>query len=525
MRITLYLLREGVELSNEALRDPSNFRKVEVEQPTDAAWALYVKGSRPREPRWTSDLRSIVRHDQLQELRSQSSSAVLLVEQDGRIFAVTFGHGFHAINPNLVERGFGLRVTANVIADGRITGADTRGLSRAARSQKTMLSVASEFYALGVEPTEEWIRQLSGKVSTEAFATTAAGADSLRLTIKDFSLPRLPVKLREIMSRFRADDYQRDFGFLDNFIKLERRDPQVAELDGRLTELLRAGDRDIYFAAPDPFEQLDVAFYVVRYRRKVEVEQLSQEEVYRALGALELPEDALHKVKIEAHDADGQLVDKVYDLYDYVQAELPGEGVRYVLASGVWFRVSDDYVQEIKSNVTRITDLTDELTLPKWDKKRLDDDSSDKTAEGSYNKQVAKERQFALLDKKNVSIGGRYQKVEVCDLLTSARQLICVKRSTRSSTLSHLFSQASVSASLMYDEPYRNNMLEYYRNIGGTGDFGSPSNWTFVYAIATDKNGPLAESLFFFSQVNLVTHARDITGRGFRVGLARIDVV
>ena len=106
-----------------------------------------------------------------------------------------FRHGYHAIEPRCIEQGFGVRATANIIASDQITSADTKGFNRSPRSQKTILSSASELYALGIEPAEEWVRQLSGKVKVQDVATTAAGADSLRLTIKNFSLTDLPDKL------------------------------------------------------------------------------------------------------------------------------------------------------------------------------------------------------------------------------------------------------------------------------------------------------------------------------------------
>ena len=67
--------------------------------------------------------------------------------------------------------------------------------------------------------------------------------------------------------------------------------------------------------------------------------------------------------------------------------------------------------------------------------------------------------------------------------------------------------------------------MYHLKKLDEQAEFGFPSSWTFVYAIATDKVEPLAKSLFFFSKVNLVTHARDIESRGFRVALAKIDIV
>jgi uncharacterized protein (TIGR04141 family) len=526
VRITLYLLRKTSPAQRNVLHDSGRFREIDLLHDEDADWHLYVSGGPPRETSWVKSLRPIIGNDDLGELQSISSSAVLLVKYQQRTFAVTFGQGYHAIDPQYIERGFGLRVTANVIAANKITSADTRGMSGSGKNQRTMLSTASELYALGIEPTEEWVRQLSGKASEQNFATSAAGADSLRLTIKDFSLTKLPSKLSSIWRKYEASDYKKDFGFLDNFIRVDRSDPVIADLNETVERMVLDRDSSLSFAAPDPFEQLQVDSYQLKYRKTRTVDNLSLDEMYDAIHDLASPSrGVLRRVKVYAYGEDGNLVDKCYDLFDYIQAEiLRGDG-RFVLTAGAWFRVSDDYVQEIHKYVAQIEDITDQLILPVWDTAKLQADDTDKTLEGSYNIDVARRADIALLDKRNLAIGGRNQKIEICDLLTSDKKLICVKRATKSSTLSHLFAQGGVSASLMHEPSYGKRLMDALRTVDSTATYGISSDWTFVYAIATNKVGKLAESLFFFSQTNLVTHARDIRSRGFRVALCRIQVV
>ncbi|WP_084701305.1 TIGR04141 family sporadically distributed protein [Streptacidiphilus anmyonensis] len=48
-------------------------------------------------------------------------------------------------------------------------------------------------------------------------------------------------------------------------------------------------------------------------------------------------------------------------------------------------------------------------------------------------------------------------------------------------------------------------------------------NRRMVLAIATDKTGDLADSLYFFSKVNLVQKLSDFRRSGFRVALAKVD--
>jgi uncharacterized protein (TIGR04141 family) len=126
------------------------------------------------------------------------------------------------------------------------------------------LPAPSELADLGIELNEDWVKQLSGKVDASDFASTAAGADSLKLSIADFELKDLPTKLMQITEFFESDSYKQDFGFIDNLVRLDAKDPLVGDLDRRVTEMVLEGGPDIYFAAPDPFEQLDVDHFCSR---------------------------------------------------------------------------------------------------------------------------------------------------------------------------------------------------------------------------------------------------------------------
>lgn len=128
-------------------------------------------------------------------------------------------------------------------------------------------------------------------------------------------------------------------------------------------------------------------------------------------------------------------------------------------------------------------------------------------------------------------IGGPHQKVEVCDFLTRGYDFVCVKKMEDSATMSHLFSQAAVSADLYSVNAvgqganaigYADHVRSLYRAKWGASD-GVEANRRMVLAIATDKPGPIAQSLYFFSKVNLVQRAMDLRKSGFKVGIAKID--
>src|SRR5882724_5837718 len=107
--------------------------------------------------------------------------------------------------------------------------------------------------------------------------------------------------------------------------------------------------------------------------------------------------------------------------------------------------------------------------------------------------------------------------------------MICVKRETKSATLSHLFSQGSVSATLFNDYPtYREDFYKKVsKKLPDIFDPAKPKNgdFTIVYAISSESLKTLAQALPFFSKVNLRNQRRTIERLGFKLALCKIPYV
>ncbi|PPF39658.1 DUF6119 family protein [Pseudoclavibacter sp. AY1H1] len=527
MRLTMYLLREGADGGKEDLRQRANVRELRVRVRADRLTAYIVEGD-SKAPSWMKELNRIADLDvEHRETLSRSYGAVVFVKTGGRVLAVCFGTGFHAVEPAQIERGFGLRTTANLVAAERVRGAQTRGVASNSRDQKTFLPTDGTFSDLAVEVDEDWLRELSGKSGVPSIATTLAGADSLRITVPEFSLNALPEKADEVFSAYQSDDYKERFAFLGQIAPLDRSDPRIDQLDQLVVEQLSAHEAGISFAMPDPFTQGDLDHYefALGYQGRYRLEDVLPSAVFKILEQLDKAKNPLVDVKVSALNEDDELVDRVHPLKSYVQTEVQFQGEDFLLSAGLWFAVRKDFSSTVQSQVDRIADLTDELSLPVWDAKVLADDSRDKTAEGSYNIATAETEGYALLDKKLV-IFSAYERLEISDLLTPAGQLLCVKSASSSATLSHLVAQAINSAGAWGDVRYQDKLGEAWVSLHGdaTSSLGREEA-VFVLAIATPKPGPLRESLFFFAKVQVANCARLLERAGFRVALARIEMI
>jgi uncharacterized protein (TIGR04141 family) len=520
----MYLLRDSAVADRTSLRSKADIFEADLRDSAEHIAGVFILHGDPHKPTWLQDLGSVATIElEPADLLTRSLGAVVLVRANSRVIAVTFGTGFHAIEPSLIERGFGLRVTANMVGSNGIRGAQTRGVARSSRDQKTLLPVNGEFSDLSVEIDEDWLRQLSGKSSDTGFASAVSGADSLTLTIANFSMSNLGSKAIDVVTAWEGDEYKAKFPFLDQIVPIDKSDPLIEVLDSLADAQIRNRDPAISFAAPDPFEQLDVDHFEItcQYQR-FKLADLETSAVLEVTQTLDAQKSPLENIRVYALNENDENIDRAYTLKSYIQTEVIHDGANYLLSAGLWFALRNDFVAEIDAQLQSIEDLSETLNLPTWDAESLRDDPSDKTAEGSYNIMVAEDRGYSNLDKKLVYFG-RYEKLEICDLLTPDFHLLCVKTASDSPTLSHLVAQAVNSADAWGDDKYQSRLTEAWSTLS-EAPLPDRGNAKFVLAIATAKPGRLADTLFFFSKVQIVNGYRQITRGQFSFAVARIPM-
>lgn len=529
MRLTLYLLRRGVESSAAILRNSDRFTEVALQPPRDEAmsWQLFTSAGVPLPVSWLDSVQTIAVNSASIGLFRQSAGAVLLAQIDGRTFAITFGTGFHAVDPSTIEADFGLRVAANSIDPDRMSLAEARGLGKGARNAVSSLPVPNRMFALRLATDEEWIRRVGGRSLDNEFAVSAAGADSLRLTIDDFSLWDLPRVLRRALVKFESTDYRAHLPQLDNFRRLAAHHPVIPELEAAVLAELVGRQSDVGFAAPDELNFYNVDYFVLKRRRKeVQLADLSTSDVYAALDELDAWGDPLGAVRVRAI-SEGDLLGPPRPLRQYVVTDIPLEtnGVlsRYVLTAGAWFSIAPTYADHLDEVLAGVADATTTYALPAWDDDWLSANINGHYAEERYNRHAARTAGYRLVDR-DLYHGPAGERIEACDLLTKTKDLICVKRLDGSDTMIHLFEQGAISATLLRaGGDYRSFVLDRLQDAGGGHDFGFEADWTVVFAIATSRPGPIKTLLPFFARASLAANLDAIRDRGFNVVLAKIE--
>ena len=511
-KLSVYLFNDELKSLDGAVRgDAKGYREVEASHPLPYSARLFVREPAPKVPKWSQFYES---HYEVGEFGLQAATgAVLVVEVRGRVFALTNGVGHTAIDRSHIEPRFGLKVALNTLDRKGIKSVDTRTIDTKTQNRKTEFNSGSEMNEFGMNPMMDWVRAVKGRPVSSDFARLLSGADPAAITC-ECDLESLPEKLGELLDAYASDAYKAEYGFIDYSQPLDRRDPRIPKLNAKRDEMFQSRQEERIALALPEIEDEKVDTYHLFYRKEsFELPELSLHEVYQHLDSRGLGMAVPENIRIAGYDDSGGQVTDTRSLRDFIVCEVDlGKGL-FVFSLGGWFQLDRDHVERLKNEVRAIPDLTTALSLPPMIAGEH---------EGPYNDRVASSKTWIKLDREFFRTGS-YDKIEIADHLTQTNQFIAVKKMTSSATLSHLFSQGSVSAQLLRGNiQYRAKVEEIGLSTRADFDLATPTP-TFVYAIATDKPGDLADTLFFFSLVNLAEHAKTIRSFGYGVAVCRIE--
>lgn len=518
--ISIYLLKPEVVQASDALREDA----VDLEEHRFSAGGaqgiVFVAPATQSEPHWVKLVGPATQPPVDQ--RSQSTSAVLVLQAAERWFAVAFGRGRTLLNPARYVRRFGLRVALNAVDPERLRGAQARTFNDHALQTQRQISRLSRVQALELDVERDLVTALGGTLADEALGRRIDGRDAVRLTA-ELDAAALASKCAQLFSESQQTRYKAAFPWIDTIEEVT--DPvEIVDLESRAAE--RLGRRN--FAAFDLFPPELVTHEVVGYRvwprhgGRVVIEpdaSLLSLAVHAPMSGKEA-RAAVGRHRLVALDANGDEISR-WPFWDCLHLELNVGSVRVVLDDGRWYRIDKRFADEIDTFAASLKPSG--LRLPP----AIRDE-----AEGTYNTRAGQDPRFALLDQKTITLPGRTA-IEACDLFGDTGNLVHVKRRKGGSgPLSHLIGQASVSADLLLDEPdFRGKLRDRLKSVRPgfehlVGEPASAADHAIVLALITNTaaTGDVAGGLPFFTKVFLRQNIRRLRHMGFRVFLDEIPV-
>jgi uncharacterized protein (TIGR04141 family) len=515
--LTIFLLKDDRGLPRSALKEPNALARYAVKRTLPFKGTLWVRADDPRPASWGA----FVQPGIIGELKATSatSSAVLILESSGRMFAITFGYGRSLLMPGAYERDFGLKVTLNTVKPESLRSIDAHTFETLTLRTRRQTSRAAPLEEFGLNVSQDLIRAAAGEPRELTFARRVAGSDAV-VVAAAVEFDALAVKCSEVLDAYGKDTYRERFSFIDRLRKLN--DPNLlTRLEETLLRRLRLGETDrMHLAAPDleDPERVDGFSYTTRPDR-VFVD-LDLEEFLQTIGqgTDKLTLATLKRNYVRVHYAEGVAQEK-WTVFDALTAELDLDDALYILSVGDWFEAERAFASEVASRMDALGGSS--LALPPARRNEK---------ENSYNRRAARAHGHALLDMDLARCSGAATPIEVCDFFTAQRQFVHVKRKTRSATLSHLFAQGVVSAeAFLWDGVFRQDVKDKIESANtGLAQLippgrPSPSEFAVGYAIITPRAAGWPRNLPFFSQVNLRNAADRLERLGYGVSLTRID--
>jgi len=488
----------------------------------DIEGVLYVRQSAEKRPSWGSVLDEVAGRV-IPNLANRSSSAVLLLRVDGDIFAFAFGYGRHLIEQSLFVQDFGLRTALNTLDDKSLRSVDLHTLEDQPVQKKSQAARDSEVGVFGIDILRDVLRAVTGVPKRGVGLMQIAGGDAMFSFSVEMEATDFPALARRIRGYYANDDYKRSFSWVDNVRKVKD-DASINALNAQLVQAVSARNPEIMVTLPEigAWDTI-LGFSFTRNKDRVRPVIHSADYIDTIPDLTHLTIEGLKRDRLFVHDVDGNVTE--HSVYRCIYFEIVDGDKTKIVFDGKWYEVDGTFIGRIAQTLDLVQICT--LAFPSvevWD----EGGKSKIESEGDYNIRAAAAHGYFLLDRKLVKTDRSTSSIELCDLLTPAKQLVHVKhRKGGSAGLSHLFAQGGVAAEIMLgDKAFRKKARTVLRGVNPAArdlvplDTLRSADYEIVFLILGESSATLKQNLPFFSKVNLSKAFENLTQRGFRVSIA-----
>ncbi|SDZ15866.1 DUF6119 family protein [Herbiconiux ginsengi] len=528
-RLTIYLLRD-IDTVDDALASDKSPHSAELDADSGLVGRFFYESKPEVSPSWVSFV-SPALQDKPESLTSSSASGLLVLQVDNKFLAFTFGYGRSFLDPAKIEHQFGLRVALNRIDASQIRSLDTKTFEDMVVTRTTQASKSSELPTFGVDVSRDILRAVTGEPRDKSIAKRLSGSDALVVNLVAVA-SELPDICREFLAAYEEDSYKANFEWIDH-LALVTDATIIEQLDGLLVQqLIESDTSSTHFAMPEALSWEDVDAFKIAGTRSTEYDDLEIDAYLNALGdaRVDLTIEALKQRHVSVRFSRSTTFESRWTVYQCLVTEQRIDLQLYVLIEGRWFVVSESLVDEVDTFANSLG--ASPTVFP---------DAVSGEAERLFNERTADSApdDRLLLDARIVRPGGAASGIEVCDILTSSGEFIHVKRKSRSSTLSHLFAQGSVSAATFigdgtFRDKVRTHIVEntsepltsrWLALIPGSADPIDRSAYSVSYVVLANSAADGTNWLPFFSKLNLMQHGRQLKNMNLDVTITRVPVV
>lgn len=465
-----------------------------------------------------------------------SVDVIVIMNISGRLFASVHGNGRFLLNPIAIEYDFGLKTALNLVDDKKIS---TAGLFTPSEIAMRTLKQAGKDTGINqydINIYNSLLKSISGKVKKEysSYFRTIEGADTIHFSYSGLRSGLYTV-IDELYLQYQKDTYKNtDLYWIDNF-KIVRSKEIIAKLDNNLVDELKKENQNITLLFPEFISSSD--YYVYSYSG---INHLGSTDTF--FSDLDIDEQIFKKIvdkedinlnniklwQINRTDYSNAQNIRHYSIYQCIYYEYILDEKHYFLESGNWYVIEKEFIKTVEDNYQKMLKNQWEIDF-NYSSVELDANARKNDVDNEYLFNVELTKYLNLFDIAECLdtklIPYQKSKIELCDVLYKSNDslfFIHNKYKHGSSSLSHLFSQGSVSAESIVDKKFRekaNEKIDEPRLKLPLIDKIERNNIFVVYGIISKMNKKMEISIPIFSKINLMLFSKHIETLGYNIKL------
>ncbi|MGF1873579.1 TIGR04141 family sporadically distributed protein [Photobacterium indicum] len=508
----------------ETFLSSRTYQNFELSSNESLSGRLYVKNAEEKQPTWMPFINTGITGSL--NLSNKSNSAVLFIEVDGRVVAYTFGYGRSMLDLDRFLPDFGMKTALNTLRHDSLKSVDIFTVDRSAVQKRTQAVRSSSVGDFGIDVSKDILRAVTGNPKENIPFQSVSGGDYVYSFGAYIEFDDLIETSRSLISYYTQESYKDQFSWVDNIRRLKN-DTKKSELDEVLRGVIDAKDAtNLAITAPEVVSWDKISGFSFTRSKSTIYPTLIIETYLKSLGDNSITLSTLKNHKLFIYDTD--LNERCHSLYKSLYFEYVEANKTFILFSGDWFEIDNDFVVQLDRALAQIPISDLEFpTVHNW----THEDREKIETEGDYNERAATLKSYHLLDKKLIKSRTTTSAIELCDLMTDNKQLIHVKHKKGGSAgLSHLFAQGYVAAEVtISDKEFRKKARAKLRGIRADLDSLIPlngiksSDYEVVYLVLGDNNSTVKSALPFFSKINLVKAFENLTQKGFTVTICGVE--
>lgn len=545
-RTSLYRLRSAGPVADEDLHslvlpkylERKGFTVRQVDH--DGMGGLLITGTvAPGSAAWCGPL-GVLTGLHIQEENS-TAFGLLLVRTDVAIYAIAYGGGHLMIDPSRIDPGFGIEFAVRCLDASRITKISRQVMDARGRNDENSVMGGDHIRGFGIERYGEIVSKISGWINGVDLTFTKDRKRKAQITGSDRSIKlQLGTTVAGLLQDLKAiEDVCAtpsplpELDFIAQVRPLNPKSAQAQQLDERLDAMLGAESPD-RLALTVPSECRDEFELVESFRvtlggasniyDELDVDHLIAPVKDLADGA-RLRRLREGRIQMFADSDATEPLSTSIRADQWLTAEVPDGVVYYFYWLGRWYEIGAEYLATVESRAAEILARPTSVTLPPWTE-GVEPDGTERDEEW-YNKQIAKQDGYVLLDRKTVRTSFfRGGGLEIADALGPASQLVCVKKADSTAPLNHLFAQGRVAIeTLRFDSKVREKFVaRLHELVPGHEIDTSFRTPVLVFGILLKDGVPVtANSLFAFAKISLVHTDTMVEGMGARLEIVSIS--